>query len=633
MGLLGIDEVTAMASGNDLNFNERGEFVVAAGGFMFVFESWHENDFREIYLTNALPLFGRYGLPGNPLSAVFFNYGDFGYFLTFLKREINAIAVGDTDGDKYPEIIIGGTNNTLWGDEYGFLEIIESRVGSFDLEWEGPLEITKLNPINDIRLDDQDYDGRTDIIIGHSRGVDVWEHDGTDYVKQAIIPGSIKHPYYDMNPVLPLVLKVPMEYRSNDVWQIRGNQLAPFLTDGTMVEFYTALNRIFWSLSNDSGQTWQFIGRPFDDSDYGFITLGSVISETEPSIFQKGSTLWIAYRLLYINSGVTYDSIVISSITSAGSWTTPWRIEFGSIVDYTFASPSIWAYPGAGAGVGVSCLYYYAPNPAFDGRILIYRINSASSDTYIRPLDVIGPQPINQRTGTAYYTGLAGFPNSRLALQQDMTYVSTPDDPTSSGVYMVSFAGRRYVNRTLPKDQWTFGLRNWTWVYETVDNDIWSMRLNATFHTKQINRVTDYGTDDIHVSITQMSNPGTNDFNGSVFIAFESIGDKPGSTIYGTYSRDIGQTWRDKEELPTLPSWVGYVTDYASGVSVMVHKDFPFIWVRSYRVYGAAVAPAVGPDGGYVFAFQAEYNFAALGDLAGYVSAAALQGFYGSIGA
>lgn len=637
MGFLGIDEVTALASGNDLNFNERGEFVVAAGGFMFVFESWHENDFREIYLTNALPLFGRYGLPGNPLSAVFFNYGDFGYFLTFLRREINAIAVGDTDGDKYPEIIIGGTNNTLWGDQYGFLEIIESRVGSFDIEWEAPLEVTKLNPINDIRLDDQDYDGRTDIIIGHSRGVDVWEHNGTEYVKQAIIPGSIKHPYYDMNPVLPLALKVPMTYRSNDVYQIEGNALSPFLTNGTMVEFYTALGRLFWSISNDSGQTWQLIGRPWDDADYvSYMSITSVTSETEPSVIQVGGRLWITFRLRFQNGADTRTAILVRSMTSGSTQWTFCTILDGSFTNnqLNYYSPSIWYDPDAGAGVSVSLIMDYPVADADSnmGKIRIYRLVSPTFDIFIKTLDFIGPQFSNNTYSSTHNDSATNRLYTHKALQQDMTWVDTPDSYDSDGFYMLSFAGRRYVNQTKPTVQWAFGNDNWTWVYETVDNDIWTMRMNKTFYAQRPNRVTDYGTDDIYTSITQMSNPGTNDFNGSLFIAFESIGGKPGSTIYGTFSRNQGQTWREKEELPTLPSWVGYATDYASGVSVMIHKDFPMIWVRGYRVYGAAVAPAVGPNGGYVFAFQAEYQFAPLGDLAGYVSAAALQGFYGSIG-
>ncbi|MFQ5980371.1 MAG: FG-GAP repeat domain-containing protein [Candidatus Heimdallarchaeota archaeon] len=601
MAFLGVTEVTALASGHDLNFNDRGEFVVAAGGFLFIFESWNDNDFREIFLTNTNPLLGRYGLPGNPLGSVLFSYTNIGYLLTFLRREINALAVGDTDGDKYPEILIGGTNNTLWGDEYGFLEVIESRVGSFELEWEAPLELTKLNPVLDIRLDDQDYDGHQDIIVGHVRGVDVWEYNGSQYVKQAIIPGSIKHPYYDMNPVLPIVLKLPITPRSHDVIQLTEDINSTY-QKGDMIEAYGGFGRLWWSISKDNGATWTFKGQLIPD----YIYPGSAVAETEPSLYFDSTTknLWVIYRSLYLSSGGgTLEGIGYTRFGPGTSWS-QFRIldwEDESTDNYDYHSPSVWAKPDSTyAGLGIS--YVHEDKTTTPSNFTVRLLNLTSGGF---PFGVGGYIKTLRYIGLPGNTTLDSSNGTHSILTQDMVGLANGD-------YLLAFAGRQYDEYKL-------------------DTDIWAMQINAALDERRPTRVNAVGTEDLHPSVAQISNPGTNDYAGAVFLAFESIGDSPGNMLYGTYSRDNGLSWRAKEALPILPTFAAYATDYATGISVLVHKDFPFIWIRNYRVFAPAVAASSSAEGGYVFAFQAEYEFAPLGYLTGFITEAAIQGFYGSL--
>ena len=107
----------------------------------------------------------------------------------------------DTDKDGYREVIIGGILDVRLMRQDGFAYIYECVGGTFQWTWSAPTEVTKWNPITVLLLDDQDYDGETEIIIGHSQGFDMWEHiPGVDdgYQKVEYVTAS---PNYPIMPV------------------------------------------------------------------------------------------------------------------------------------------------------------------------------------------------------------------------------------------------------------------------------------------------------------------------------------------------------------------------------------------------------------------------------------------------
>jgi len=185
--------ITAIAAGADLDYDGRNELAVAAGAYVFLFnvplgsfEGMEDND----YFATDLSLGGRYFLIGNPGGA-----------LGFSRAQINAMTLCDTDKDGYRELIIGGIANDRLKYKHGFLYVYECQGGTFYKAWEAPEEVWYWNPITDVALDDQDYDGNWEIIIGHTNGFDMWEHiPGTDSEYQ-----KVEHVTANPNyPIIPL---------------------------------------------------------------------------------------------------------------------------------------------------------------------------------------------------------------------------------------------------------------------------------------------------------------------------------------------------------------------------------------------------------------------------------------------
>ncbi|MCK4849063.1 MAG: VCBS repeat-containing protein, partial [Candidatus Heimdallarchaeota archaeon] len=139
---LGISSFTAAAYGGDIDFNGFGEFILAAGSFLFVFESNGADSFYENFLVNPFPVRGRYFIPGNPLSSP-----------AVRTLSIESIVVADTDNDTFNEIIIGGVNKTWWGQYNGFVAILENQIGTYAYTWWAPQRTMEDNPVYDIVVD------------------------------------------------------------------------------------------------------------------------------------------------------------------------------------------------------------------------------------------------------------------------------------------------------------------------------------------------------------------------------------------------------------------------------------------------------------------------------------------------
>ena len=192
-----ISGITAMGAGDDIDYDGQNELVIAAGPFLFVFNvpvGGFENTEDNGYFVTSYGLSGRYALLGNPVMESDYKYA-----------WINALALCDTDKDGYREIILGGVHDTRYMRDNGFVYIYECRGGTFYKVWEAPEEVTYWNPVSVLKLDDQDYDGYQEIIIGHTNGFDMWEWiPGTDsqYRKVEYVTASPNYPNVPLNSVM-----------------------------------------------------------------------------------------------------------------------------------------------------------------------------------------------------------------------------------------------------------------------------------------------------------------------------------------------------------------------------------------------------------------------------------------------
>lgn len=293
-----VEKITAIDVAEDLDYDGRQELVVAAGPYLFVynvdpgdFSALEDND----YFVTSLSLEGRYFLVGNPEEVAFRYY------------QINAMTLCDTDKDGYREIIIGGTNDIRLNRPDGFVYIYECVGGTFQQAWSAPSEVTYWNPISVLTLDDQDYDGEQEIIIGHTKGFDMWEH----------IPGSDseyqKVEYVTASPNYPIA-----SYQSTlgdgETYVYSGH----YLKDIAL--FYDEWDDYFWQVYENNGYIYVKAYNQTTDNWFGGgrITGGSINygpntfmdSESRPSIFSlDNNDMYIAWEMTATN-GSHYICIV-----------------------------------------------------------------------------------------------------------------------------------------------------------------------------------------------------------------------------------------------------------------------------------------------------------------------------------
>ncbi|MBD3157374.1 MAG: PQQ-binding-like beta-propeller repeat protein [Candidatus Lokiarchaeota archaeon] len=192
-----VKKITAMAAGKDIDYDGQNELAVAAGPFLFIFnvpigtfDGTEDND----YFVTSQSLAGRYFLVGNPLDETNYDYA-----------EISAMVLCDTDKDGYREVIIGGTIDTRLDKKNGFVFIYECQGGTFYKAWEAPEELTYWNPVSVLTLDDQDYDGNQEIVVGHTHGFDLWEWipgSDSEYQKVEHVTASPNYPKVKVRTVI-----------------------------------------------------------------------------------------------------------------------------------------------------------------------------------------------------------------------------------------------------------------------------------------------------------------------------------------------------------------------------------------------------------------------------------------------
>jgi len=476
----GVDGITAVAYTRDIDQDSYRDFAIAAGNLLFIFRYIGNWEFMEFYAGD--PPDGRFNLPGNPQY--------------YPELFINTIAVGDLDDDNYYELVLGGVNTTesCLG-EHGFVIILEFASGNIQWVWTGPMNYYRHNPVYQIRIDNQDYDNFDELIVGHSKGIDIWEYNDTKgFVIMETITSNPNHPEMQLKSVLDLYNAPVINRRSLDMIQLQN---------GTILAIYGqaigTTQRLYWIRSNNNGTSWTTPTQFVPDTAYSGLT---VESELYPSIIQlSNGDIWVTWHAK-LQYGTYEYSVLMACRWNGTAW------EYFNIVytypEYVFETPSLFEIDPSG-NVPVGIVYHVVNTTSNDGSVQIIGFYENYYGWFY-----LGSIP-NLGSGKEY--GLNGL---------DMAKVS-------SDTYVLVFSGY--------------------WRNESkADYDIWAIQLNSTFHASRPVRVTHSFYHESHPDIAVL--PTTP--NATILVVYESSSGPFGHSIHASYSRDLGFTWSREYELPSL---------------------------------------------------------------------------------
>ncbi|MHA2362404.1 MAG: hypothetical protein ACXAC7_00500, partial [Candidatus Hodarchaeales archaeon] len=529
-------EITALSGGMDMDYNQRGELILAAGPILMIYEYAGNNNFVELYAGRPDGN-GRYAAIGNVA------YGEYAENYIFQNLKITSIEVTDIDNNNYQDIVIGGGFVQPYGREDGYFTILEHRLGTIVPTVEAPLKIFRELPIADIEIADQDYDGRKEIIIGHPKGVDIYEYDQElsdeegriSFNKLTHITSSMNHPIIPVKPILLLPQgytdKISWEARDHDLLMVRytvdnptfravtGTALEP----GDLVEVVGvellygdfAFSKLFIIYSKDEGDSW----KPFpgfivaDNAVFGNYYSFSIYKEKQPTIIQlDDGTIIIGYVGQTVLNDINY---IFTVEFSNSGLTDPYAVRIIDTLIGEFSSPSVFVNPTRSGKASVSYIRTnYTGNDVDDVKI---EFNHRITTTYWG--DPLAPDGNVSKIGGA---GL-DYNGTYFASAQDVIY----HRPTNG--FVLAFSGMYY--RELKPDQ-----------------DIFIFYLtNDSFVANLTSRVSRVSTDDLYPSISTLYDE--NDF--SIILAYEEQGISPGGRVMVSHSEDLGLSWNPPEPLPT----------------------------------------------------------------------------------
>ncbi len=380
-----VSRITALGAGDDYDLNGNRELVIAAGPYLFIYDVGHNawTDLNEYYMETGT-LAGRYYMIGNGAED------------DFIEAHIQAIALCDTDEDGLREVIIGGKVNTTQVRQDGFLKIYEWRGANFEEVWQAPPEVTTWNPVTSIILDDQDYDSKQEIIIGHTKGFDIWEYSGTSelYNKVEVVTSSPNYPIVQLESAFNVgetrilsgrgdndlaylynndnrwimsvfcrndLLWYKIYYRPLDVWSTPQQVIPggyPGYQGATVYEYQPSL---FLSPNGTLYLTWKT--DIFHSGNWAYHLwvsrygagwsppklIGIASTRAYPSLFRLGSNLGVVYIS-------TPSHSVFYGLTSG--WSTPWTMElplsFKNREQYYVQSSDIIMLPDGGYALAIS---------------------------------------------------------------------------------------------------------------------------------------------------------------------------------------------------------------------------------------------------------------------------------------
>ena len=525
-------KITAVAAGDDLDYDGRKELAIAAGPYLFIynvnpdsFEDIMNNDF---FVTSPV-MEGRYYLVGNGDNSA------------FKYSQINAMTLCDTDKDGYREVIIGGIDDIRLMRQNGFVYIYECVGGTFQKAWTAPPEVTYWNPITVLLLDDQDYDGETEIIIGHSNGFDMWEHvKGADNTYQKV-------EYVTSNPNYPNI---------------------PYKTTLVGGETFYVGSRTLKSLTNlhgnYEGYVWMaYEGSTFNRAKFYNIATGTWTANTQFA-WNYGASSIASESEPHINAlangdiYVTWNSVAVNSSTyiwvgywddSAATWSNPVAIPRGPLELGYRHSPSAFEFNSTHIGIAY---------------VLDFFLGGQSVQVKVIKKDLTGS-----------WLGLTPQYENRGDLSvHDAEMITLQDGSFALAMSATNLA----INK--------------------LDYDIWVAWGNSSFNFEKQNahQATTSFYDQMYVDIDYLR---TEDH--SLVVSYENIGAALEDRFGMVASQNRGSTWKLEQNLNTIPAYVtrieqpgGYVWYNIGGVvlvqpmayapAFVARSDGGFMYAGSFSV-------------------------------------------------
>ncbi len=566
-----VSKITAMAAGDDLDYNGELELAVAAGPYLFIYNipegTFEDMEDREFFVTSP-SLEGRYFLVGNP------EYTEFRYY------QINTLMLCDTDEDGYKEVILGGTEDVRLKRPNGFAHIYECQGGTFYKVWEAPTEVTYWNPVNVIKLDDQDYDGAQEIIIGHTYGFDMWEWvPGTDstYQKVEYVTSS---PNYPKVPLRSLGVSgdgaldsVNTERSIKDMARGTGDY------ENYIWMVYENSTEIWMKIYLEPMDTW-WPGAPFVRG-AGLTYSGNsspIVKETRPTmVITEEGNIYIAWEaedsggtrylaLAWGTIGVGWNSITLLQDFSGLGWTHRYY-------------PSVFQLNSSHVGL----VYMYdSYSPIFPGTYTYGGLGC-----YIRPDDLSGS-----------WTWMPLSFNDRSYFQaHDVDIVRLYDDD-ADGNFSFAIAMSAVYTRSAKADTDV-----WVVVCDDDSNFNWT---GANPH-----QATTSYDDEMFVDIEQ-SRSGER----ALMVIYESIGVSLEDRIGMVSSTTLGREWNYENTMNTIPEYI-VRTEMPSGY---IHYSWGSSPWPIYKL--SAFSPDLIPakDSGFIytctFSFAVFYPAGLIGDYA-----------------
>lgn len=514
-------EITALGGGLDMDYNNRGEFMVAAGPLFMIFEYSGEGKFHEQY-AGIPDADGRYASVGN------LAFANFSGNTMLQSLIITSIDVGDINNNSYQEIVLGGKFTQPWGRVDGFLGVMEHRLGTIVPTYRlKPSYLIEL-PINDVKLADQDMDGWLEVLFAHPKGVDVWEYDkdgpnDVDLRKLTHITSSMNHPRIPVRPVTLAAAgqldKTTFDLRDHDLLSVRYS--IGILEPGDLVEVVSFQNQLAAIYSPDDGLNWYPLFSGFVSKDYRSDYPGTIKYmqyEKQPSLVQlSNGVILLSYVALgQDGSSNTYQSVMVTMWDGDkfAPFTEVRRSQIFPAGQPTLKHPSIFHNPNQPGEVSMTYIRGNDSRIEFKHRLGLQNWGSVDSANGIIPR--IGHANLNE---------------SYSVLSQDVTFHE------ATGGFVIAWSGQRY-DELKPDNDIFIG-------YATND----TLTLNLT------SRVSKASTDDLYPSISTLVDE--NDY--SIIVAYEEQGINPGGRIMISHSENLGLTWNPPEPLPTqLNNMINY---------------------------------------------------------------------------
>ncbi len=545
-----VTEITALEAGIDMDSDGRRDLVVAVGPFLFVFnievDSFDGLELND-YFGRTGDVDGRYYLLGNPEGAD-----------PYQGAEIKSLAVGDTDRDSHPEIILGGTYDTRVSRQDGFVYIYECWGGTFQKVWEAPPDIVTLNPVSVVLIDDQDYDSNLEIIIGHTKGFDImeWDNLAEDYINAAKVTSSPSYPNIELESILyPGIDTLTFTNRcANDMTYSIGAQ-----SEVALMVLVNNEQLYMKGINTTSLQVSSLPLIPFSSltvsGDYNDVT---VVSEAQPSITSNDNAIWLTWKA---ERDWGQNDFWISRLGTGDMW---------------FSDP-VWVRNNTESSGSRNHPQVFAYNTTHIG--IMYVKNDID-------------------TSEAYY------------------YLMKEDLSERSGPYLLTFPGWDYFDIQkasiirMPNGDFEIAMSAINTMTSKGDYDIWSLHTNASFNFNNSipHRATDSYYDEIYPDVDYLRSDGY-----PIIVAYE-VGGAPFEKRTGMVaSVDNGSTWSDQNYLNTYPDYLDrldfpgfpglfyydiggmpYRGPMTYSPSVLGHLDTGFLYLQAFNIFDFIGSP--NPD-------------------------------------